>query len=362
MHLVGVSHGSKASAELVQRTIRETSPAAVILELCEERYLSVSLEAQLRPRNATIASMYDIKMSQIKLAAEKENSTTLPLFSAFTPFDQLMGALRFARAQGFVGGAFALLGLLIGSFQRATRSSGGDEFVTAMREAEALRIPILLADASQNETLSSISRVISTEALNPVLFLQGLRSLGFSALGIGAMSSNQAAAKVVPAPVARRSKWVNIPGVYLESEGLGVSLVPLLAVALFPYIVDLLPFHTSSLDVSTGEALADAAQQMQSRPSWPLFAENVGTIRAGSQVVKAISEHAEVFIDVGALIFLVRMAKVIGQERDDLMARNIQRMCRKFPGKDVVVVIGMLHCNGIARWLMSGKEPTSKVE
>ena len=357
MHLVGVSHGSKASAELVQRTIRETSPAAVILELCEERYLSVSLEAQLRPRNATIASMYDTIVNQLRLAAERDNSNALPLFSAMTPFDQLMGALRFARAQGFVGGAFVLLSLLIRRIQRATRSSGDDEFVTAMREAEALRIPILLADASQNETLLSISRVISTEALNPVLFLHDLRSFGFSVLGIGAMSSNQAVAKVVPAPVARRSKWVNI-----YCDGLGIFLLPPILVALFPYIADLLPFHTSSLDASSGEALADAAQLMQSSPSWPLTVESAGTIKAGSQIIHALINSAIVFIDVAAWVLFMRMVKVTAEERDDLMARNIQRMCRKFPGKDVVVVIGMSHCNGIARWLMSGIEPTSKVE
>jgi hypothetical protein len=26
-------------------------------------------------------------------------------------------------------------------------------------------------------------------------------------------------------------------------------------------------------------------------------------------------------------------------------------------GTDVVVVIGMLHCNGVARWLLSGADP-----
>ena len=26
-------------------------------------------------------------------------------------------------------------------------------------------------------------------------------------------------------------------------------------------------------------------------------------------------------------------------------------------GQDIVVVIGMLHCNGVARWLLSGVDP-----
>ena len=36
-------------------------------------------------------------------------------------------------------------------------------------------------------------------------------------------------------------------------------------------------------------------------------------------------------------------------------------MCHIFSlnkqGTDIVVVVGMLHCNGVARWLLSGEDP-----
>lgn len=31
--------------------------------------------------------------------------------------------------------------------------------------------------------------------------------------------------------------------------------------------------------------------------------------------------------------------------------------CAVLQGEDIVVVIGMLHCNGVARWLLSGVDP-----
>jgi hypothetical protein len=31
-------------------------------------------------------------------------------------------------------------------------------------------------------------------------------------------------------------------------------------------------------------------------------------------------------------------------------------------GQDIVVVIGMLHCNGVARWLLSGLNPLAFID
>lgn len=305
VHLIGVSHGSKASAKLVRETIQRLKPSAVVLELCEERFMTVSLEAQMRPRNnATLMDMYDSK-------SETARAKKMPMLR-LTPAEQIFGALRFASSQGMVGGAFVIMGLTIGYFQKIARASSGDEFLTAMAEAEALRVPVLLADAAQNDTLRSLGRVLSLDTLRPDKVLDGVQSLAFSALGVGAPQGG--------------CEWVNIPRVYSESDGLFFSLLPILLVAFAPSLLALDALPPPTHDAS-------------------LFAQ-LGELKA--QVLDAV----ETLVNAASFLFIVRLAKIIGAERDELMARNIQAACRDHAGRDLVVVIGMLHCNGIARRLV----------
>lgn len=51
--------------------------------------------------------------------------------------------------------------------------TGGDEFVTAMLEAERLDIPVRLGDAPQTDTLNSIKNVMSAEVFDPLKVVQG---------------------------------------------------------------------------------------------------------------------------------------------------------------------------------------------
>ena len=69
-----------------------------------------------------------------------------------------------------------------------------------------------------------------------------------------------------------------------------------------------------------------------------------------------LGASAEAGLTALSLLFLVRVGKVIGAERDAHMAANIRRACRELPHRDLVVVVGMLHCNGIARRIARGDE------
>ena len=53
VHIVGVSHGSPISAELVQSTISIVKPDVIVLELCEDRYISMSLDNKIVPTGLT---------------------------------------------------------------------------------------------------------------------------------------------------------------------------------------------------------------------------------------------------------------------------------------------------------------------
>jgi hypothetical protein len=125
IHLVGVCHGSASSANLVKEIFAEVKPAAVVLELCDDRFYSISLEAKIRPRgNETQGRIFDDEMEVIKNAEikAKEKNEVLGTIA------QLNNVLKFVSQQGFVGGTFVLLSLCVNNLQRLFRFNTGDYF------------------------------------------------------------------------------------------------------------------------------------------------------------------------------------------------------------------------------------------
>ena len=180
VHLVGVSHGSLASSELVRDTILKNNPKAIVVELCEDRFLSVSLDTLIKPRNDE--EMIKFYESKVEKAINLKKQ----------PFIKQINAIfRFITSQGLIGGIFVFIGLFARMLQSLNRydsnnfSKGhGDEFVTSMILAEQLNIPIKLGDASQNDTLASIRNVLSWDTFTPNLIIEGTILLCFSAFGI----------------------------------------------------------------------------------------------------------------------------------------------------------------------------------
>ena len=78
------------------------------------------------------------------------------------------------------------------------------------------------------------------------------------------------------------------------------------------------------------------------------------SIRISEHLNIRISNISECSSRYSNLFVLVRMAKLIGADRDVIIAEKIDEACRKYPkNSEFVVVIGMLHCNGVARKLLS---------
>jgi hypothetical protein len=77
VHLVGVSHGAATSAELVKETMLKVKPSTVVVELCDERYLSICLESRIRPNgNASMLQVYNTKLRAYELKRSLENSSS----------------------------------------------------------------------------------------------------------------------------------------------------------------------------------------------------------------------------------------------------------------------------------------------
>lgn len=45
---------------------------------------------------------------------------------------------------------------------------------------------------------------------------------------------------------------------------------------------------------------------------------------------------------------LCHESRLIIKERDDILSESIIKACREHPGRPVVAVLGLLHCNGVA--------------
>ena len=347
IHLVGVSHGSATSANLVKEVMEQVKPSAVVLELCSDRFFSISLDSKIRPRgNATLATAFDTKVAMIETKRQQQQQTSsYANFPILGVFSQLSSVFKFASGQGVVGGIFVILGLFVSNLQRMTRSNtGGDEFVTAMIEAERLNIPVRLGDAPQNDTLNAIRGILSKEAFVPAKVAQGALFLAFSALGVAAEKSNQRLARLIPDSALKTSEWVSIPGTYAENASMLKSLMPLFATLLLTTTFTYFPY--AEVIGSTGDVAPSSSTLVGS-----LLA--MITADPPPEVEQAVSS----LIDVLSLLVLIRMAKLIGTDRDCIIAKNVQATAAEFPGKDIVVVIGMLHCNGVARWLLSGVDP-----
>lgn len=334
--LVGVSHGSEASSCLVTNVLSDKKPSAVVLELCEDRFLTISLNAAVSPQEDP-----DLMQKYIEMNVGMEER--LARHAAKSPLQKLLAIFKFAKDQGFLGGMFVLMGVAVGSAQKLMTGEHDDEFTAAIRAAKNLSIPIRLGDAPQNDTLKSLRNIASLDTINPKLILEGSRGLAFSAFGLCAESSNTASPGCPPAEVLSKSQWLNIPSAYLKNAGLGRSLYPLLLVSLLFLGLEEIPLFS------------DSSVRASELPWSVASPDYLGLDGGGSGI--GIIENIQRVLDYASMLVLVRMTKIIGTDRDAIIADKVLDVCREFPNQEIVVVIGMLHCNGVARWLMSGVPP-----
>lgn len=339
--LVGVSHGALSSSQLVSAVANHPtmSPSAIIVELCEERWSSISLEARIRPRgDAAMGEWYDSKV--VLLDAQDEMLREQP---AKYFFNRAATIFKFVKAQGPLGGVFVFLGLTVNALQRATRRNVGDkdttrnedEFVTAMQVAEKLDVPLLLGDAPQADTLKSLRRVLSLDIFKPQLILEGMRALRFSVLGVGAPVVGQGGDDLEE--VVGRSEFISIPATYAKNREMLVGLAPILLIYMATVTLGLVAGAVEGADV-VGSSQVESAGALSSLLSFlPDGLEQFVDATVGAT------------IDVLSILFLIRFSTIIGTERDKIIADKVKAFCQQYPpGSNVVCVVGMLHMNGIA--------------
>ena len=106
----------------------------------------------------------------------------------------------------------------------------------------------------------------------------------------------------------KASQWINIPRIFLGNSSLLKSMLPALLVSFIATIPVLLQFFDD-------ESLRNSALSNEI----PLDLEPI------SMAMTAIS-----------LLFMIRLVKVIGTDRDSIIARNIQIVATEFPVTHIV--------------------------
>lgn len=370
VHLIGVSHGSPASANLVESyMLKDIKPDAVVVELCEDRFLAISLDSKVIPRqNAKMIKFYNDRIKKLKERELKQKNSPEMFWT------NLWLNFKFIKSQGLISGIFVSLGLVVSGLQRLqiklkdSNSTDSvdlvrdDEFVTAMKAAEQLNIPVKLGDADQNVTLSNISSVISKETFQITDIVEGWKDLLFSAFGC---LSNNNLTKYIDSQLSptllKDSQWINIPVAYAEDYNMIKSLTPILTVALMATLFSIVTNFDESMN---GNTILEISRNSGSNILSYIvdLITNIDGQSGGlisNSVIGLIDfiDNSDIIVDIFSVLLLIRLAKIIGTDRDRIIASKIQQACEEFPNSQIVVVIGMLHCNGVAKWLLSGLNP-----
>lgn len=347
VHLIGVSHGSSVSASLVQDVMQSVRPSVVVLELCDDRYLSISLDNRIRPNsNATFQSLYDKKLNYIQ---QLESAPSTPASRAFNNF---LAYLRFFRQQGPLIGSFVSIGLFVSSLQRMFKAfPKGDEFTTAMRTANELNIPVRVCDAPQQQTLQSLQNLISWDTLNPGTIIEATKLLMFSAFGF--QSSGMPWTTAQGAKTVSPTSLINIPSVYVNDKTMLKSLTPIAVIFAWSILLGLLPSNgeamellpplVTSQDVSEMTDIVQSIVGVDNTPTDTLNAVGevtVNTVNSGwewlqtaasSSLSPEVDQAINSAITAFSMLLLVRMAKIIGADRDRIISKNLKQICKDYP-------------------------------
>ena len=234
-------------------------------------------------------------------------------------------------------------------------------------------VQVLLGDAPQNDTLASIRKVISLDLFDPKQASQGALFLGFSAFGSCVRESNRLLGDYIDSlsndsgdGIEKKRKrkldassWVSIPKVYVKSAAMLQSLAPVFAFVLFTTALSNIPFFleimgpVGSLDwwygitpslpesVSTvsssvvGVSVAGIEPSISASESASIALQSLGSLGSldldsiyQSLFINELPWPVQVGIDTSvdffSVLLLIRMAKLIGTDRDSIIASKVQ--------------------------------------
>jgi len=308
VHIVGCIHGSPTSSSYVEKVMNEVNPNAVIVELCEKRYKSLKEDKEIIDNNQIIET---------------------------NPEKEILSINN-------VGFLVYCLSILTYS-QRTLKIIPGGEFITAMREAEKRNIPILMGDEEVEKIISSLKNVgnIKSFISNPFSIIETIKSMTFSITG------NHQFVEFGKNDI-KNSQWLNILPAFLREKNLVRDTFLLMSPSIIPVLI-----------VST--IATYLIENYESFPFSNYFMNSVDNDTT-DYLYQLGDILANIFTFYWALV-VVNIFRYVIVERDRIIAARIKNACEQISKeknndqdqdqtKDIVCVLGMLHCNGVAKYLL----------
>mmetsp|Transcript_39685 Transcript_39685/g.58904 ORF Transcript_39685/g.58904 Transcript_39685/m.58904 type:complete len:385 (-) Transcript_39685:31-1185(-) len=314
--LLGCIHGSQSSSDDVRALISDAPTDAVVLELCQPRMVDLIRYVD-EQQHLTPLEQYSKMVSSVFQRQEWPTLLPLLLVSAFSFIQTELSGLR-----------------------------PWYEFATAKQVCEEEGIDVFLADQTRDDTyreMRKFPQTAGTLLTSKERIEQASRVLNRAFLGEADL------------PVPQLS--------FLDFITRSSQVVT----ELFRYMAPFLPillltgYSVDELDASIAEYLEGTSL---GNPS--LSGGLVGGGGGGIQ-----DSIASFGFDILACVFSLALvytamalplAKIILSERDKYLTRNIKRACEFVteqrdgqPGR-VLVVLGFLHCNGIAKLMVAGSD------
>lgn len=238
-----------------------------------------------------------------------------------------------------------MIGLFFSSFQRINQTA--DEFATAMIVANNRNIPLRLGDAPQNDTMNSMKKILDIELLTPERIYKDSLTFLFSFFGIfSSLAGQREINSKIPENILKESEWLSIPQAYGDDFSMIKSLWPLISLNLLSVALDYYPFMNDNAPQVLSTALSSDNNILDTMSAM-----------LEMEVPSYIAEPLSFMVNLLGVLIVIRIAKLIGSDRDIIIASKIQEIAKEFPNQEIVVVIGMLHANGVGKILLSGEDP-----
>jgi hypothetical protein len=183
-------------------------------------------------------------------------------------------------------------------------------------------------------------------------------------------TSNKALSNTIPEPLLKASRWVSIPGAYLDDFSMLKSLLPLLLASIVTTFVGTLPLFVGdgvmdieNVNVALNADPSAAISTLEVTTSaimtyfGAIFHDTIGSGNFYMSVERYFSgidfdASGSLFIDAMSLLFLIRMAEVIGTNRDCIIAKKVQSAATEFPVRQTLKIVYELNFNYFYSYFM----------
>eukprot|EP00903_Cladosiphon_okamuranus_P011281 g10637.t2 len=393
IYLVGCLHGSHSSGRDVQDVLEEVRPGAVVLELCESRHKALRQELEKKAKGGAPLEGKERWVSVFRSWVKGVQKTSKKAGVLQGVLAGLLSAPYLVQRLGDFDPGLEFKTAMVYADASKLSSRPATAAAAAMAPGPG-ECAIVLGDRDVQETLRRLGGALTalTRRRDGVGEEGDTRdgSGGGGAGGgegggmMGAAAAGGVRELSLNAAAASDSYWSGLASdlrilqmatvgpsgrewpdslnvfdtVWRERQALGTLVLPLL-------------FGLTVITETVQRSIGGAASAVTGVAGFGSdgAAAGFGGVGAcggkGAGVLGGAGGSAEASLDMGRVLqgagdvldtlfvvwtvwYMLRFFRLVIKERDDVLAENVLKACRSHPGRPVVAVLGLLHCNGVA--------------